>query len=663
MTKKACALQRRVDELAPWFYSFDLGHGVSTTSKLGPIDENIHATRRDMLRDVVRRHFGDRVSEISAIDIGCHEGFFSIALAELGVGRILGVDIREDSLRKADFVSRTLGLTNIRFRRDDCEHIDPSEYGRFDLCLFMGLLYHLENPVRALRIAAEVTSDFLVLDTQLVDDIEGTAEWGSERHRLPYRGVFAVIDEGPAHSEDNKETGLTPLVLCPSLKALQNILHEVGFRRVEIVPPLPDAHEQYRRGKRVIVAASDKHDSGAIGVSTEADIEERSAQQFSGRNADETQPQLERFHPRLEWPELAYEHWHRYLFAAELAGGKVVLDIASGEGYGSDLLAMHAKEVVGVDVDPDAIRSAAERYQRPNLRFLEGHASAVPIDGHDVFDLVVSFETIEHLYESEQEAFLGEMKRLLTADGMLIISTPNRGISPADTDNIFHRHEMSSHEFIGLLSTHFEQVAAFGQRVYPASYAWPLRSSGDGRAAEYRLEFADGAFEPCPGRELEPEYVIAVCSNVTIDLPGSSILVDLDRMAIEQPADQLRRRDAELRGCSERARHLAHRIHGRATEMPAGAELAAARREFGRVTEYARHLEHELESAGAEYRRLEGAYEKLRAHAEKLEAELGAKVLGFDNLAAFYLEAKDYIKHLERQLHVSRPEGKEDSDN
>src|SRR4051794_18361537 len=93
-------------------------------------------------------------------------------------------------------------------------------------------------------------------------------------------------------------------------------------------------------------------------------------------------------------PFISYEHWHRYRYAAAFVAGKAVLDVASGEGYGSAFLARHAASVVGVDLDPEAVRHAQQHYPSPNLSFLSGSAGAIPIAGAHLFDVVVSFETI-----------------------------------------------------------------------------------------------------------------------------------------------------------------------------------------------------------------------------------------------------------------------------
>src|SRR5258708_6669853 len=109
----------------------------------------------------------------------------------------------------------------------------------------------------------------------------------------------------------------------------------------------------------------------------------------------------ERFLPDCSG-EIAYEHWHRYAFARRLATGKRVLDAACGEGYGSALLAANAAEVVGVDIDVATLDHASARYAPiERLRFVHGSCAALPLADASI-DLVVSFETVEHLTEADQ---------------------------------------------------------------------------------------------------------------------------------------------------------------------------------------------------------------------------------------------------------------------
>ena len=89
------------------------------------------------------------------------------------------------------------------------------------------------------------------------------------------------------------------------------------------------------------------------------------------------------------------EHLHRYAIALDLCDDKVVLDIASGEGYGSLILAGRARKVYGVDISNEAVEHASKKYQKPNLKFLQGRADAIPLADNQI-ELAVSFETIEH---------------------------------------------------------------------------------------------------------------------------------------------------------------------------------------------------------------------------------------------------------------------------
>ncbi len=247
-------IRDRIERLGPWFYEFDLGEHGRTVSMLPPEVLPIHSTRLEMMSRAVTGHFGSRLREATAIDVGCHEGYYSIALARQGLKHVLGVDVREASLAKARFVSEALAVENISWRQANCETLGP-ELGRFDLCLFLGLLYHLENPMLCLRNIARVTAELCVVETQVIDEVDGCAEWGWREWTRPYHGVLALIDESGEFYSDNAQTGATPIVTCPSPRALEFMLIHAGFRRVEFIPPPAGAYEQHARGKRVVCAA------------------------------------------------------------------------------------------------------------------------------------------------------------------------------------------------------------------------------------------------------------------------------------------------------------------------------------------------------------------------------------------------------------------------
>ena len=247
--------QERLATLGPWFYEFDLGVHGRTVSSLPPEVLPIHKTRLSMVDQVVDAYFGTRLQEIRCLDVGCHEGYYSVAMARKGMREVRGVDVRESSLAKAAFVRDALGLGNLSFEQRNCEDLRVEESGPFELTLFLGILYHLENPMLCLRNVSSLTGEICVIETQVVDEVEGYAEWGAREWTRPYHGVLALIDESAEYHNRNTEAGATPLATCPSPVALAAMLKHAGFRRSEIVKPPPGAYEQHQRGKRVVCVA------------------------------------------------------------------------------------------------------------------------------------------------------------------------------------------------------------------------------------------------------------------------------------------------------------------------------------------------------------------------------------------------------------------------
>src|SRR5579859_2533442 len=99
--------------------------------------------------------------------------------------------------------------------------------------------------------------------------------------------------------------------------------------------------------------------------------------------------------------DIVWEHLHRYAFANQFAAGKDVLDIACGEGYGSFLIAKQARSVTGIDISSESLFHAQRKYSQGNLRFCLGDCRNIPLCAQSI-DLVVSFETLEHIAEHEQ---------------------------------------------------------------------------------------------------------------------------------------------------------------------------------------------------------------------------------------------------------------------
>jgi ubiquinone/menaquinone biosynthesis C-methylase UbiE len=171
----------------------------------------------------------------------------------------------------------------------------------------------------------------------------------------------------------------------------------------------------------------------------------------------------ERFLPN-EAGEMWAEHWHRYHAIQHLVAGKRALDVACGEGYGSALLSRVASAVSGVDISNEAITHATAEYStRKNLKFIEASCTQLPFADHS-FDVAVSFETIEHI--TEHDAFLDEIKRVLTVDGLLIISSPNKAeySDARNFKNEFHVKELYRDELAILIAKRFAHARWLSQR-------------------------------------------------------------------------------------------------------------------------------------------------------------------------------------------------------
>lgn len=171
----------------------------------------------------------------------------------------------------------------------------------------------------------------------------------------------------------------------------------------------------------------------------------------------------ERFVPEQKG-NIKLEHMHRYIQASEIAAGKTVLDIASGEGYGSAMLANGAIRVFGVDNSVEAVEHARKRYQKSNLEYLIGSCSDIPLPNASV-DLVVSFETIEH--HDQHDQMMHEIKRVLRKNGILLISSPDK-LHYSDEiafKNSYHVKELYKEQFKALIENWFANTAYFGQRI------------------------------------------------------------------------------------------------------------------------------------------------------------------------------------------------------
>lgn len=235
-----------------WFYPFRLPSGrITPTYGMGELDA-IHHTRTQMLDAVLATEFGADRSKLSAVDLACHQGWFSTHLAASGFGSVTGIDARPEHIADASLIRDALHLPQIALVERDVHTVAAEEFGLHDLVLCFGLIYHLENPVGALRVARALCKRLCLVETQVVPGLTGWVDYGSYRFVRPLKGSFGIIDEtGETHGPEASTTGIC---LVPSVEALCWIMDRIGFKRVEVLPVPDDGYEQLVHHKRVMVA-------------------------------------------------------------------------------------------------------------------------------------------------------------------------------------------------------------------------------------------------------------------------------------------------------------------------------------------------------------------------------------------------------------------------
>ena len=321
--------------------------------------------------------------------------------------------------------------------------------------------------------------------------------------------------------------------------------------------------------------------------------------------------------------QVEIEHLHRYLMARHLARDLDVLDVASGEGYGSALLAQTARSVIGIEIDPASIAHAERSYNMPNLRFIGGDARDLPLPDASV-DLVVSFETIEHFYEHER--FLAEVRRVLRPSGSFLVSSPERDVySPGGSEpNPFHVRELTRAEFTTLLARHFQYVQIQGQRPLVGT---ALIAEGSPAPLQITFERRGSRFETSIGLS-RAVYLVALASDTESQVLPDSLFIEtsaVEQLLSEIPAlrEESRRRSEALDEAAGYARDLEREIAKRErsrieAEVTLAAERARTEAEAALAAERARA---EIEAALATERARAEAEAALAAERARAEAE------------------------------------------
>jgi SAM-dependent methyltransferase len=351
----------------------------------------------------------------------------------------------------------------------------------------------------------------------------------------------------------------------------------------------------------------------------------------------------ERIIPGCVDDDLFHEHHSRYAFAASLAANKRCLDAGCGLGYGTAMLAEVASTVCGVDLDPVTVAEAERRYRRPNACYTVADVTAVPY-ATSSFDLIVSFEVVEHL--NDWALYLRELARVASPTGVVLISTPNRdyyAMSRGESGpNPFHVHEFSYDEFQDALREVFPCVEIFGQNVVPGISFFSDVARPEFRAYRNRdrAGVADAQFylAVCSHSALPPipEYLyLAATGNV---LSERARHINLLEQEIKTKTQWLDENTASLSALQ--AAHLA-------LEEELRERSAWALEQTSDLEAQNRQLAGSLE---AKCRELENAVNRLR----EAEALVEGRTRWAKDLDAHNLILRDRIAQLEEELTTNR---------
>lgn len=304
----------------------------------------------------------------------------------------------------------------------------------------------------------------------------------------------------------------------------------------------------------------------------------------------------ERFDPKREGGLIKCEHVARYLWAGKLVPGRNVLDAGCGVGYGSSILARAgAERVVGIDLDPEAVAATNALGER-QVEAVRGDVRQLPFEDAE-FDVVVCFETIEHIEEGD--AALREFRRVLAPDGLLVVSSPNRGVYPPGNEH--HVHEYKPAELVAAVEALFPAARRYGQRAWLAT---TLTAPGQHPAALQHAEPPEG------GEEI---FTVVLAGSELPDLDGFCLLGDSFEVRWWQ--EQVDAANAAL--AHDRSYEL-ERVRAEHAEIAerlrvASRRLLATEQELASVPTLTARVE-ELEDQVEEQRRRE------RAHATTLDA-------------------------------------------
>lgn len=238
-----------LNKYSDWFYPFSFTNGALTVVTNDQVFQ-IHQSRARLIFPYLEDVFNGKWDSVSCCDIACNQGWFATQVALRGAKKVVGIDARSDHIKKAELIKELSDISSLSFKQDDLYNIWPENTGKFTITLFLGILYHLDNPMGALRIVRSITEKVCIIETQVVPDSNNLeCTWGSATQRRSGPGIAVLA------SDEMHVCGGNALTFVPSIDALHTMLFAAGFSRIyQCVSPQTE-NEQYRTNDRIILFA------------------------------------------------------------------------------------------------------------------------------------------------------------------------------------------------------------------------------------------------------------------------------------------------------------------------------------------------------------------------------------------------------------------------
>jgi tRNA (mo5U34)-methyltransferase len=239
-------LRSELERLRPFHHRIELPYGLSTFAP-----ELSRRPVEGIRVDSFVRHafpalldlYGGSLAGKRVLDVACNCGGFSFEAARAGADRVLGFDVADRYIEQANLIRRALGVDQPEFRVMSIDDVTPEKTGSFDVVLCLGILYHLEDPVGAMRSLSAVAEHVMLVDTNITYNrfMRGRPYW---RTNVPPLG---------------SETGTTGawrteqrvFQFTPSAAAVEQLLGFLGFSSVQRLPDNEKTLDQrYQKGRR-----------------------------------------------------------------------------------------------------------------------------------------------------------------------------------------------------------------------------------------------------------------------------------------------------------------------------------------------------------------------------------------------------------------------------